>query len=90
MIELHVAIIVASLPPCRALALQLYRRARRQNPQSTGSNEATLFSEESGQRSKKRGLATLSSCNGEEGWIRMDHTEDTRSDKSIMSRTPLH
>ncbi len=72
MIELHVAIIIASLPPCRALALQLYRRVREQNPHGNSGNEVILPSKEIGQRSTKRGLSALSKCTREEVWIQID------------------
>lgn len=93
LIELHVAMIVASLPPCRALALQLYRRALGKAPQTTngyGSHPGEKSGGQRSQRSKKSHPNNISQFDDEEGWIRMDHMEDGRSESSDTSKLPLH
>ncbi|KAF2495284.1 hypothetical protein BU16DRAFT_618124 [Lophium mytilinum] len=93
-VELHVAIIVASLPPCRALALRLYSKLRGRPYQATvypGSSGASRTKQS--KYSTKNGSVDVNVYDRtQDGWLRMDGIEargDAGSDRST-SVLPLN
>lgn len=90
-IELHIAIIVASIPPCRTLFLRLWGNVKGQTYQSSS------YDARSGSRSGKKGSYLPNKGNSsirvydgrESGWVRMDRLGDGASERSETSRVPL-
>ena len=93
-IELHVAIIVASVPPCRALALRLYARVRGQP--YTGTQFTHLDNTmASGHIRKSVGYVVKHGAVGvdgknvsQESWLRMDRLEANENSRKESTLPP--
>lgn len=93
LIELHIAIIVASLPPSRALALRLWASARGKVFTDTSygtSGNSSARGNGSGSRWGKKTPVVVSERGSEqEGWLRMQDLGDRGSARTDLSERPL-
>jgi hypothetical protein len=86
-IELHIAIIVASLPPSRALALRLWAWIR---GRAVGglSHESNKRNGSAGSRWWKKAAGDVALEEDDEAWLRMRDLSDRASGRSKASERP--
>jgi hypothetical protein len=83
-IELHIAIVVGSLPPCRNLIIRLWNRMRGKKPQSSSNavHTSNLHSSSNSYWSKAAASSGTTSAAKQDGWIKMDPLGFVKSQSS--------
>ena len=88
-IELHIAIIVASLPPCRALVLRTYARMSGASFQVSNYGSRTLHTApETGSIAAQQGSGLYDGQ--QQGWVTTGNLGDTESEIGPISQVALN